>query len=109
MQKVKYPLKLDVESFCEAKLRKSISARRMKDKEARDKEMGLESLKTTDKKAKVSHEGDGNSTKMDVEEDVEPAGIIAISNRVHATQLTLSVILATTGFYQLIGVVTHKV
>mmetsp|Transcript_877 Transcript_877/g.1189 ORF Transcript_877/g.1189 Transcript_877/m.1189 type:complete len:471 (+) Transcript_877:37-1449(+) len=78
LKKVKFPMKLDVESFCEKDLRRSISARRMKDKEARDKELGLDSLK----KAKVD-----NGDKMEVEE-IEPAD--------------------TTGFYQLFGVVTHK-
>jgi len=84
LRKVKFPVRLDVESFCEPALRKSIGARRMKDKEARDKELGLDSLQV-EKKAKTGPKGEA----MEVEAPkVEPAD--------------------TTGFYQLFGVVTHK-
>uniref|UniRef100_A0A7S2TWC1 Ubiquitin carboxyl-terminal hydrolase n=1 Tax=Lotharella oceanica TaxID=641309 RepID=A0A7S2TWC1_9EUKA len=85
LRKVKFPMKLDVESFCETPLRKSITARRMKDKEARDKELGLDSLQVVDKKAKLDPE---KSDSMEVENTIQPS--------------------ETTGFYQLFGVVTHK-
>merc|ERR1711871_1414887 len=90
LRKVKFPMKLDAESFCEPQLRKAIGSRRMKDKAERDKKLGLDSLKILEKKAKTSHKEGEDSKDMDVEFDsgVAPAD--------------------TTGYYQLFGVVTHK-
>lgn len=90
LRKVKFPLRLDVESFVEDGLRKSISARRIKDKEERDKELGLDALQVGGPKGKQEAKASDESgaAPMEIVETVKPA--------------------ATTGFYQLVGVVTHK-
>eukprot|EP00465_Bigelowiella_longifila_P013122 CAMPEP_0185261554 /NCGR_PEP_ID=MMETSP1359-20130426/9910_1 /TAXON_ID=552665 /ORGANISM="Bigelowiella longifila, Strain CCMP242" /LENGTH=482 /DNA_ID=CAMNT_0027848213 /DNA_START=1 /DNA_END=1449 /DNA_ORIENTATION=+ len=87
LRKVKFPHKLDVESFCESSLRKSIGARRMADKAKRDKELGLDSLKV-EKKAKIEPTTSKDEQAMEIDTSIQPAD--------------------TTGFYQLFGVVTHK-